>query len=85
MNPPANLAQLRQRYQHEKQALLKAPRERVWRALSEAQQFGIWFGVRFDGPFAEGKRRTGRITPTQVDAEVAAMQAPYVTVNWFLE
>ena len=25
MNPPANLAQLRQRYQHEKQALLNKP------------------------------------------------------------
>jgi uncharacterized protein YndB with AHSA1/START domain len=61
----------------EKQVVLKAPRERVWRALSEADQFGIWFGVRFDGPFVEGERLTGRIVPTQVDEEVAAMQAPY--------
>lgn len=61
----------------EKQVLLKATRERVWRALSEAEQFGTWFGVRFDGPFVEGERLTGKITPTQVDEEVAAMQAPY--------
>src|SRR5690348_1851220 len=61
----------------EKQVLLKAPRERVWRALSEADQFGTWFGVRFDGPFVEGERLTGRIAPTQVDEEVAAMQTPY--------
>src|SRR5579875_865605 len=61
----------------EKQVLLKAPRERVWRAVSDADQFGTWFGVRFDGPFVEGERLTGRITPTRVDAEVAAMQTPY--------
>jgi uncharacterized protein YndB with AHSA1/START domain len=61
----------------EKQVLLKAPRERVWRALSEADQFGTWFGVRFDGRFVEGERLTGRIAPTQVDEEVATMQTPY--------
>lgn len=61
----------------EKQVLLKATRQRVWRALSEAEQFGTWFGVRFDGPFVEGERLTGRIVSTQVDPEVAAMQAPY--------
>lgn len=58
----------------EKQVLLHAPRERVWRALAEAGQFGTWFGVRFDGAFVEGQRLTGRIVPTEVDAEVAAMQ-----------
>jgi uncharacterized protein YndB with AHSA1/START domain len=57
-----------------KQVLLNAPRERVWQALSEAGQFGTWFGVRFDGPFVEGRRLTGRIVPTEVDVEVAAMQ-----------
>ncbi|HVX05398.1 MAG TPA: SRPBCC domain-containing protein, partial [Rhodanobacteraceae bacterium] len=71
----------------EKQVLLKAPRERVWRALSEAEQFGTWFGVRFDGPFIEGERLTGKIMPTQVDAEVAAMQAPYegTPFEWIVE
>ncbi len=34
----------------EKQILLRAPRERVWRAISDAKEFGIWFGVAFDGP-----------------------------------
>ena len=71
----------------EKQVLLKAPRERVWRALSEANQFGTWFGVRFDGPFVAGERLTGRITPTQVDEEVAAMQTPYegTPFEWVVE
>jgi uncharacterized protein YndB with AHSA1/START domain len=61
----------------EKQVLLRAPRDRVWRAISEAERFGAWFGVRFDGAFAAGARLTGRITPTQVDAAVAAAQKPY--------
>ena len=61
----------------EKTILLRAPRERVWRAISEADQFGTWFGVRFDGPFVEGSRLTGKIVPTTVDAEVAKLQAPH--------
>ncbi len=71
----------------EKQVLLNAPRERVWRALSDAAEFGIWFGVRFDGRFVAGQRLTGRITPTEVDAEVAAMQAPYAGTpfEWLVE
>ena len=39
-----------------KTVLLRAPLERVWRAISEAQQFGAWFGVTFEGPFVEGAR-----------------------------
>ncbi|MCG5077613.1 SRPBCC family protein [Paraburkholderia tagetis] len=62
----------------EKRIVLRAPRERVWRAISEAKQFGIWFGVAFDGKFAAGARITGCIAPTQVDPEVAKLQQPYV-------
>lgn len=61
----------------EKQVLLHAPRERVWQAISQAERFGYWFGVEFDGPFVAGARLTGRSVPTQVDAEVAKMQEPY--------
>lgn len=61
----------------EKRIVLRAPRERVWRAISEAKQFGTWFGVEFDGEFAVGTRLTGRIAPTQVDPEVAKLQQPY--------
>ena len=70
-----------------KQVLLKAPRERVWQAISESDRFGTWFGVEFDGPFVEGQRLTGRITPTRVDAEVAAMQVPYegTPFEWVIE
>ena len=61
----------------EKQVLLKAPLARVWRAISDAKEFGSWFGVAFDGAFAPGARLTGRIVPTTVDPEVAASQKPY--------
>jgi uncharacterized protein YndB with AHSA1/START domain len=61
----------------EKQILLRAPLPRVWAAISDAAQFGCWFGVRFEGPFVVGARLTGRIMPTEVDAEVAKLQEPY--------
>jgi uncharacterized protein YndB with AHSA1/START domain len=61
----------------EKEVLLRAPLERVWRAISDADEFGRWFGVRFDGPFVAGTSVTGVITPTTVDDEVAQAQEPY--------
>lgn len=61
----------------EKKILLRAPLERVWQAVSDAKQFGTWFGVEFDEPFAPDASITGRIVPTKVDAEVAKMQEPH--------
>jgi uncharacterized protein YndB with AHSA1/START domain len=61
----------------EKKVLLRAPLERVWRAVSDAREFGSWFGVDFDGPFAPATRITGKITPTKADLEVAKTQKPY--------
>jgi uncharacterized protein YndB with AHSA1/START domain len=61
----------------EKQVVLRAPLERVWRAISDAEQFGRWFGIRFDGPFVAGGSVTGAITPTLVDADVAKRQKPH--------
>lgn len=61
----------------EKRVLLRAPHERVWRAISDSRQFGTWFGVEFDSPFVPGARMTGRMVPTAVDAEVAKSQKPY--------
>lgn len=46
----------------EKRVVLRAPRSRVWRALTDAGEFGTWFGVRLDGPFTEGATVGGRIT-----------------------
>ncbi|MFL5425147.1 MAG: SRPBCC family protein [Myxococcales bacterium] len=61
----------------QKTVLLRAPLERVWRAISDPAEFGTWFGVAFDGPFVAGARVTGRIVPTKVDAEIAKAQEPY--------
>ncbi|MEY2934414.1 MAG: hypothetical protein RL033_5163 [Pseudomonadota bacterium] len=46
----------------EKQLLLRAPRSRVWRALTQAEEFGSWFGVQLEGPFAPHSKLAGRIT-----------------------
>ena len=46
----------------EKKILLKAPRARVWRALTNADEFGTWFRVKLEGPFEVGKSVEGRIT-----------------------
>ncbi len=61
----------------QKNVLLKAPRARVWKALTDAKEFGEWFGVRFDGPFVAGAPLRGVIAPTKVDPEVAKLQQPY--------
>lgn len=61
----------------EKQIMLRAPRERVWRAISDSKQFGSWFGVEFDAPFVAGAHMKGRIVATTVDEEVAKMQKPH--------
>jgi uncharacterized protein YndB with AHSA1/START domain len=47
----------------ERKVLLKASRARVWRALSNAEEFGNWFGVNFKGEtFIAGKSVQGKIT-----------------------
>jgi uncharacterized protein YndB with AHSA1/START domain len=47
----------------EREILLKAPLARVWRALSNAEEFGDWFGVALKGKtFAAGQRVQGQIT-----------------------
>lgn len=45
-----------------KKVELKAPVSRVWRALSDHEEFGQWFRVRLDGPFIPGAVSTGRMT-----------------------
>ncbi|HLJ84669.1 MAG TPA: SRPBCC family protein [Candidatus Eremiobacteraceae bacterium] len=71
----------------EKHILLRAPQERVWSAISDSAQFGSWFGMELNGPFAAGAHVTGKIKPTTVDAEVAKMQEKYAgtPVSLFVE
>jgi uncharacterized protein YndB with AHSA1/START domain len=61
----------------EKQVVLRAPLDRVWRAVSDSEEFGRWFGVRIDGPFVAGTWVTATITGTTVDEEVAELQRPH--------
>jgi uncharacterized protein YndB with AHSA1/START domain len=46
----------------EKSTLLRAPRSRVWRALTNAEEFGAWFRVALEGNFEVGKSIEGQIT-----------------------
>lgn len=46
----------------EKRVVLRAPRSRVWRALTDSDEFGTWFGVRLQTPFAPGATVRGKIT-----------------------
>ncbi len=46
----------------EKTVLLRAPRSRVWRALTDAAEFGAWFRVSLEGPFVAGAANRGKVT-----------------------
>jgi uncharacterized protein YndB with AHSA1/START domain len=41
---------------------LRAPVSRVWRALTDHNEFGAWFRVSLEGPFVPGQVSRGRIT-----------------------
>ena len=41
----------------EKKILLRAPLERVWRAISDSKQFGSWHGVRIRRALHRRRRR----------------------------
>ncbi|HYW15848.1 MAG TPA: SRPBCC family protein [Allosphingosinicella sp.] len=65
----------------EKTIAIAAPVERVWNALTDHEEFGTWFRVKLDGPFALGELSTGRITHSgyehlKWEARVVAMEAP---------
>ena len=49
-------------YDIDKQIDLKAPMARVWRALTDYREFGQWFGVKLEQPFAVGQVARGHIT-----------------------
>ena len=47
----------------ERSIVLAAPRDRVWRALTDAEEFGDWFGANLKGQtFAPGQRARGPLT-----------------------
>ena len=47
----------------ERSVVINAPRDRVWRALANAEEFGTWFRASLAGQtFEAGKRTQGKIT-----------------------
>lgn len=46
----------------EKKVMLRAPLSRVWRAISDAKEFGQWFRVDLAGEFAAGAAVRGQVT-----------------------
>ena len=65
----------------EKEIELNAPIERVWRALTDHEEFGEWFRVKLEGPFVPGEPARGRITYPGYEhvvweARVVTMESP---------
>lgn len=67
---------------------LRAPIDRVWRALIDPREFGAWFRVELDGPFVVGEVTTGRITHPRCEhmlwrSRTERMEAPRLLVfHW---
>jgi uncharacterized protein YndB with AHSA1/START domain len=71
----------------ERSILINAPRSRVWRALTTAEEFGRWFGVDLRGQaFRAGRRTRGPIaiegyTHLEFDVDVERME-PETLFSW---
>jgi len=74
----------------EKTIDLKAPVERVWRALTDHREFSQWFGVQLETPFKPGQMSRGPITAgacghdnVHLQAVVQKMEKPrYFSFTW---
>lgn len=51
----------------EKLVRYDAPRSRVWRAITDHEQFGQWFGVSLTSPFTPGASVSGKLTIRNYD------------------
>ena len=58
----------------EKRVALTAPVARVWRAITDAEEFGRWFGVELNGPFVAGKTVTGTFGTNLNEAAIVEYQ-----------
>jgi uncharacterized protein YndB with AHSA1/START domain len=58
----------------EKRFDLRATRSRVWRALTNAEEFGTWFRINLAGPFAEGRTNRGKLTVPGYEHVLVEMQ-----------
>jgi uncharacterized protein YndB with AHSA1/START domain len=62
----------------EKRFEVRAPRARVWRAIADANEFGAWFGMKLEGPFAAGATVQGRLTIKGYDHLTLDMQVEQI-------
>lgn len=46
----------------EKNVVVRAPRSRVWRAITNASEFGEWFRMSLDGEIVQGATLHGTVT-----------------------
>lgn len=72
----------------EKTIELRAPIERVWRALTDHNEFGAWFRVKLEHPFTPGTVSRGQMTHTGYEhvmweATIKQMDAPrFFSFTW---
>jgi uncharacterized protein YndB with AHSA1/START domain len=72
----------------EKHITLRAPRSRVWRALTQAEEFGSWFGASLAGDFRPSSVVSGRITLQGFDHLTLELQIErvepesYISYRW---
>src|SRR4029450_12686364 len=72
----------------EKQIELKAPRARVWRALTDHQEFSEWFRVKLESPFLPGQSARAQIIipgyeHVRMEVEVREMEPEhYFSYTW---
>jgi uncharacterized protein YndB with AHSA1/START domain len=67
----------------EKRVVLRAPRSRVWRAIADAKEFGTWFRLTLDGPFAAGTTVRGRHDNFKVEMRIERIEPErYFSYRW---
>jgi len=67
----------------ETRVVLRAPRARVWRAIADVKEFGTWFRLTFDGPFAEGKTVRGSHDKFKVEMRIERIEPErYFSYRW---
>ncbi|PYO92775.1 MAG: vanillate O-demethylase oxidoreductase VanB [Gemmatimonadetes bacterium] len=67
----------------EKRIVLRAPRSRVWRAISDAKEFGAWFRLTLDGAFAAGKTVRGSHDAFKVEMRIERIEPErYFSYRW---
>jgi uncharacterized protein YndB with AHSA1/START domain len=68
----------------EKRFEVNANRSRVWRAISDAAEFGAWFGMTLDRPLAPGATVLGRLTAPGYEHVTLEIQVEKVQPEGYL-